>query len=41
VYTELKLDLILETIGTLHRRIAERFPEIVILDTALRPEPAT
>jgi hypothetical protein len=27
VYTELKLDLILETIGTLHRRIAERFPD--------------
>jgi hypothetical protein len=27
VYTELRLDLILATIGTLHRRIAERFPD--------------
>jgi hypothetical protein len=27
VYTELKLDLILKTIGTLRRRIAERFPD--------------
>jgi hypothetical protein len=27
VYTELKLELIQETIGLLHRRIAERFPD--------------